>query len=388
MEESFIQFLWAEGLIARTDLRTSQGEAVDIIDRGEWNMHSGPDFLNAIVKVGQITWAGPVEVHLKSSDWYHHNHQKDPAYNNVILHLVLELDKMVEVAGSRNLPTLVLPIEKYEYLYVNYINWVANGNELYCASELKSIPKELWQTWIGEMSAIRFSEKQNEAWQLLESTKGDYELAYWGMMAKTIGGFLNGDTMRDFVRGIPWISVRRKTWCWPDFESFLLHFAGLRFSNEGVYWSKVFHLEPWDKSKWKWGRIRPSSFPEVRLLQWGWIYFHKTLRGEVTFPYWTKSAWKDFNGMKPGEASRQGWKINSAPAESVLFEKGDPKDVSVWEDLPPEINRVVRKFDNAGMSFTTARETQGVLYLDKAFCGMKKCLNCAIGKYYLKKKTE
>jgi hypothetical protein len=48
---------------------------------------AGPDFFNAQLNIGNQKWAGNVEIHLKSSDWYLHNHERDEAYENVILRM-------------------------------------------------------------------------------------------------------------------------------------------------------------------------------------------------------------------------------------------------------------------------------------------------------------
>ena len=53
-------------------------------------MDTGPDFFNAQLSIGTQMWAGNVEIHVKSSDWYVHHHETDAAYDNVILHVVWE----------------------------------------------------------------------------------------------------------------------------------------------------------------------------------------------------------------------------------------------------------------------------------------------------------
>ncbi|MEI9911467.1 MAG: DUF2851 family protein [Bacteroidota bacterium] len=59
---------------------------------GQYNTHQGPDFTDAKIKIGDTTWAGTVELHIKTSDWNKHNHQTDSKYKNVILHVVWEDD--------------------------------------------------------------------------------------------------------------------------------------------------------------------------------------------------------------------------------------------------------------------------------------------------------
>ncbi len=56
-------------------------------------------------------WAGNVEIHVKSSDWYLHNHHTDSAYDNVILHVVWDYD--VDVYRKNNTEIPVLQLKDY-----------------------------------------------------------------------------------------------------------------------------------------------------------------------------------------------------------------------------------------------------------------------------------
>ena len=79
MKEDFLHYLWKFKLF-NSDLVTINGETVQILKCGEHNKNSGPDFFNAKIKIGNTTWAGNVEMHVKASDWNQHGHQKDKAY--------------------------------------------------------------------------------------------------------------------------------------------------------------------------------------------------------------------------------------------------------------------------------------------------------------------
>ncbi len=69
-------------------LRTTDGESVEVIYPGRPAPGHGPDFRDAILKVGQRTIKGPVELHRVPSDWKAHGHHRDPAYDKVVLHVV------------------------------------------------------------------------------------------------------------------------------------------------------------------------------------------------------------------------------------------------------------------------------------------------------------
>ena len=105
--EEFIHFLWKFRMLA-PELKTVSGEAISIIHPGNHNTDAGPDFLYARIRINNTLWAGNVEIHVKASDWYHHKHERDEAYSNVILHVVAENDKQVMDWHGQALQTLCL----------------------------------------------------------------------------------------------------------------------------------------------------------------------------------------------------------------------------------------------------------------------------------------
>ena len=100
MNEELLVYVWQYKLFSNFEFETTNNHAVEIISFGSRNHDSGPDFFNAKIKIGDQLWAGNVEIHVNSSDWFKHKHQNDEAYNNVILYVVFNHDKDVEVLGS------------------------------------------------------------------------------------------------------------------------------------------------------------------------------------------------------------------------------------------------------------------------------------------------
>ena len=84
--EQLIHYVWKHKLFPLTELKTTDGQEVEVIDSGLHNHNAGPDFFNAKVKIGGTLWVGNVEIHDRASDWFLHRHDRDPNYNNVILH--------------------------------------------------------------------------------------------------------------------------------------------------------------------------------------------------------------------------------------------------------------------------------------------------------------
>jgi len=79
-----------------------------VIDSGLQNPNAGPDFFNAKLKIDGTLWVGNIEIHIHSSDWLRHGHDKDKAYDSVILHVVGEADMEVTHTDGGRIPQLIL----------------------------------------------------------------------------------------------------------------------------------------------------------------------------------------------------------------------------------------------------------------------------------------
>jgi len=85
-----MQALWFEGYFLPS-MTTQDGQAIEILDPGDWNHGAGPDFDQAACQPEDGTvHRGPVELHLQPLDWENHGHHTDPAYDGTILHVVWE----------------------------------------------------------------------------------------------------------------------------------------------------------------------------------------------------------------------------------------------------------------------------------------------------------
>ena len=82
--EALLYYVWKYNLCGSRLLKTSEGQSLEIIDPGLPNIHAGPDFFNAKIAIDNRLWAGNVEIHTRSSDWYSHHHEKDDRYNSGI----------------------------------------------------------------------------------------------------------------------------------------------------------------------------------------------------------------------------------------------------------------------------------------------------------------
>ncbi len=89
LQEKFLHHIWDQRHL-KPDLKTVSGKAVKVIYQGQYNTADGPDFKNVVLNIDGDTINGDVEIHLNTYDWKAHEHYENPAYNNMILHVVLE----------------------------------------------------------------------------------------------------------------------------------------------------------------------------------------------------------------------------------------------------------------------------------------------------------
>jgi hypothetical protein len=87
--EHLLHLLWRQQELFRQPLQTLDGRRVTVYRPGRWSRGSGPDFLEAKLRFGDgPIQVGAVEIHVQASDWFHHGHDRDPAYTDVLLHVV------------------------------------------------------------------------------------------------------------------------------------------------------------------------------------------------------------------------------------------------------------------------------------------------------------
>jgi len=166
MTEEFLHFLWKNQLFTKESLFAASGEKIEVLDTGEMNKNSGPDFFNAKVNVDGLLWVGNVEIHKKSSDWIRHKHHLDPAYDNVILHVVAEDDRKTTSSNGRNIPVFEMEVdEKYQQRYREMMEsdqWVS------CQPELFRVDPFRIKFWLGKVLVERLLAKTEQFNTLLK----------------------------------------------------------------------------------------------------------------------------------------------------------------------------------------------------------------------------
>ena len=223
--EKLLQYIWKHKIFPLAPLRTDKGEEVEVIDPGIQNTNAGPDFFNAKIKIGDTTWVGNVEVHRHASEWFQHGHDKDAAYNNVILHVTERADSPVTTAAGKPVPQLQLPIP--EETLRQYQILKASDDYPRCHEIICNLSGFMVHSWMSALVYERLQTRSELVLQRLKQQNGDWEQAFFITLARNFGFGLNGDAFERWARRIPFQAIAKHRDSLFQTEAFFMGQAGL-----------------------------------------------------------------------------------------------------------------------------------------------------------------
>ena len=289
--EKLLHYVWKHRLFPLTPLATTQGQEVEVIDPGLHNSNAGPDFFNAKVRIGGTLWVGNVEVHDKASDWYSHRHDRDAAYDNVVLHVVGDADTDVTTANGGRPPQLVLPVP--QTVSDNYAELLSTDSYPPCYRVIGSLPRLTVHSWMSALQTERLQQKTEAIEQRVKAAEGAWERAFFTTLARNFGFGVNGDAFEAWANALPLDAAAHHRDDPFQIEALFLGQAGLlnvaavaerrqietaadsyfqRLSKEYDYLAHKFRLTPMDGRQWRFLRLRPQNFPYIRIAQLVHLY--------------------------------------------------------------------------------------------------------------------
>ncbi len=424
MTEDLLHFIWKFKLLKPKNLFSIGEMPLSIINYGEHNTHAGPDFTNARIKLGDTEWAGNIEIHKRSSDWFVHNHQHDRAYDNVILHVVYEHDK--EIHNSKNQPILCFELKGFieEDLFKRYEHIYKSKQNIPCGKLFSEVPSIIKEAWLERMLIERLESKTQFIQELFEFTRTNWDETLYLLLCKNFGFKINGDAFLQLGKSVPLHILLKQANSIEQTESLLYGQSGLldkgyrdtyikRLQKEYAYLKHKYQLPDPIPHTWKFLRLRPRNFPTIRIAQLASFvsnYQHtfskiieassikevKKLFQTSTSPYWKNHYVFDEQSIivekKLGNSSIENILINTV-CPLLFFYGKIRKEEALCEKalewlytLKPEHNSITKAFEQLGYKPATAGHTQALLQLHSYFCETKKCLSCGIGASLLKSK--
>jgi hypothetical protein len=378
MREELLHFIWQFRYYNHRDLTTEAGAHLFIHRPGDLNTDQGPDFKNARITIGGSTLEGPVELHVKASDFRRHGHSGDPHFQKVILHVVWENDT---AAPPEGIPILELRNRIPKLLLSRYRQFMASQSFVPCerllpeANGLSNAPAgaALWPAFRDRLLLQRLRHRTAFIRTLVDEHRPHWEETIFQLIARSLGQPVNADTFLAIAQSIPLTFLLRRRLDPPCLETLF------REQADRLDRPLSFH------------RMRPANFPPVRLRQLAAIlsnysgWFTTLIESDRPADL-LKSL--DVKGL--GAQTKHSILINAyVPllyAYATMRHEPRQRDKALrWlRETPPENNSIIRRWRQLGMTAHTAADTQALLELRKNHCLEKKCLECAIGQHLLR----
>ncbi|MEO5788335.1 MAG: DUF2851 family protein [Gelidibacter sp.] len=423
MQENFLHYVWQFKKFDTAHLKTTTGEAIALLNNGQYNLNGGPDFFNAQLKIDDQLWAGNVEIHIKSSDWYVHNHELDAAYDNVILHVVYEHDTDIFRKDNSKIPTLQLNdlihknvLHNYQKLLMTPSKWIN------CENDIAEVDDFLMSNWLERLYIERLERKSRAIKILLKSSKNDWEGVLFKLLAKNFGLKVNGDAFFSMANSFDFSIVRKMQSQPLQLEAlFFGQFGLLEINIENAYYLNLVKEYQFLKQKFKLSndqvlplqffRLRPPNFPTIRLSQLAMLYhqhhslFAKIMNAETIEPLYelfhvtTSEYWNThFTFEKLSQSSKKSLTksfvdlllINTILPLRFCYQQnqgGNAAESSLLmaQKIASEQNGIITAFNNLRPMSNSSLTSQALIQLKTEYCDKNRCMSCAIGNSLLVK---
>lgn len=391
---------------------------MQVVQPGLHNSNAGADFQNAKIRIGKTLWAGNVEIHIHSSDWFLHRHQNNAAYNNVILHVVFAADSHVaQCENGEEIPTLVLQNRINRSTLSRYSELEKRELWIPCAKFFAEQSTFIRNTFAERLLTERLENKVESIHQLLLQSGNDWENVLFQVFAQYMGAPINKDPFLLLAKSLP-VNV------WSKYCGSLMQIEALLFGQAGflqqpfddeypnqlrkeyLYLKKLHNLQALEKHTWKFLRLRPSNFPTLRIAQLAALInsqpklfskiteansvqqiqqiFKTNVSGYWQTHYVFDKPSKKYNAQI-GASMGNVLFINAVAP--VLFAYGRYKDNEklcnntflFLEKSKPETNTITRNWAELNWQAENAFQSQAMLQLKNEYCNKFRCVECAMG---------
>ncbi len=419
INEAFLHFLWKNQQLTGVQV-TSPGRSVRVLDPGTHNQDAGPDFFNAKVEIDHTLWAGNVEIHINASDWIRHGHSNDPTYNSVILHVVCFNDCEIRRQDGGTIPMAMIRFPGM--MWDRYDQLMRSDQWIPCQEKLREIAPLHVVQWTSSLMVQKLQEKTAMLRKTMDNLHGHWDAILSHLLFRSFGIPVNTTPFEMLSLALPYPMLLRNRNDLFSLEAILFGQAGMltitlshdkyteglmqeysRFAARIAHPSIPGHM-------WKYMRMRPSSFPSLRIAQLAALIsqrypLHHRLE---TWPgikeltglfriragdYWNNhyQLGKDAASSTkvPGCEFIRSIIINCIVPYTFFFGKVNKKQnfcdyaIGLLEKLPAENNRILKKWNMYGIGSSTAFDSQALLYLYKNYCTEKRCLVCQFGNSVL-----
>lgn len=427
MQEDFLHYIWKFKKFNFGNAKTVDGTPIVISNSGMHNTNSGPDFFNARIKIGEQSWAGNVEIHLRSSDWYAHRHEEDPNYDNVILHVVWDDDIEIFRKDNSVIPTLELKNLVSNDTLQNYRNLLLapNAKWINCENEFPNFREFELNNWLERLYLEKLQKKSETIKELHKVTGNNWEAVLFQLLARSFGSKVNAGPFLSLAQSLDFKIIQKCSNSQFKLEALFFGQSGLLDSKaEDGYFSilkeeynflkRKFRLENGVVQRPGFFRLRPDNFPSIRLSQFSNLYASQphlfasviktnTRQGlQEIFKAETSNFWKThYNFGKPH--THRNKKLSDDFIDLIIINtvvpikfswlevtgRGESSDLlQLINEIKTEKNSIIDKFNllRPGTCIT-ALQSQALLHLKNEYCDKNYCMRCQLGAGLLKGNT-
>lgn len=423
MTEKLLQFIWQYGYFNKIDLVTGDGQHLHIIHQGVLNCNQGPDFINASIKIGNVIWAGNVELHIKSSDWILHKHNNSKHYNNIILHVVWKNDADIIDANGYAIPTLELENLVPKILFEKYEQLMENSNKVACEKFLPVLNSLGWTAWKERLVAERLELKSKFVLKIFNETKNNWEETLWQVIAYNFGLKQNADLFLQMAKSVSINILYKHKNQILQLEALLLGQSNLlNRDTDNEYEAMLYKEFDFLQKKYNFKkveiqpvflRMRPANFPTIRLAQLADLLYKndhlfstikqikkvenlKSILQVSASSFWDSYYVFDKRAEEEGQKHLGKQMIDTIIINTivpVLFAYGlyhseeeyKQRAIDFLQLLSPEKNSITRYWQEYDVENNSAFDSQALVHLYNLYCTKKMCLSCALCNKLLSK---
>lgn len=414
MTELLLQYIWKLRLFDAKGLVSVEGEPIEVIKQGEQNHNSGADFSNARLKIGEVLWAGNVEIELESANWERHGHSSDASHQNTLVLVCIEHTAKKPLA----IPVIELKGRINNQLENVYGQMMASQSFIPCQSFISRVDEFTIQSWLLRLLAERLEQKIEPVLSSLNQNKNNWEETFYHTLARNFGFNTNALPFELLAKSIPLTVLAKHKNSLLQLEALLLGQAGIlhtvaepdeytqKLLGEYKFLAKKYTLTPINASVWKFSKTRPANFPTMRLVQFAALVhtsshlFSKIIENRKpkqlqslfeikASPYWD-THYRPSTPVKLAKNMLGEDAVNNILINTVapfLFAYGlqngnddyKQRAIALLENLPKENNSIIKQYETLKLTPANASDTQALLQMHKHWCMPKKCLGCRIG---------
>jgi len=303
-----------------------------------------------------------------------------------------------------------------------YQSLVSQKSWIYCENELQNVDEFVFKNWQERLFFERLERKSQLIFELAEDSNHDWEAVLFCLLAKNFGLNTNGEMFYEIAKSIPFSVVRKESFSLASLEALLLGQANLlSYDFQDSYAKELQKSYDYSVQKYQLNekvvgsveffKHRPDNFPTIRLAQFANLYFHrKNLFSLIMncdsinelyqiFNVGVSQYWETHYNFDK-ESSKKMKRLSKSFVDLLVintiiplrFAYGRSQQKEITQELidlaitiPSEQNVIIEKFEGFGIRSKNVYEAQALLQLKKNYCDYKKCLDCAVGHFILKK---